>query len=151
MKPTLFLRFASVLTLIHCVLHTIGGILAPPSHGAEEASVIETMKSHRFDVMGSMRSYWDFFLGYGLFVTLALLVQGILFWQLGQSIRKGSAAETKPILVLFLFNYIVMAIISWRFFFIAPALTELLIAVCLSFALALLESGDKTKVEYHVG
>jgi hypothetical protein len=84
MKPTLFLRIASVLTLIHCILHTFGGVLAAPRNGAEEVSVIETMKSHRFDVMDSMRSYWDFFFGYGLFVTIALLVQALLFWQLSR-------------------------------------------------------------------
>ena len=65
MKPTLFLRIASILTFVHCVLHTFGGVLSSPRHGAEEVAVIEAMKSHSFDVMGSMRSYWDFFFGYG--------------------------------------------------------------------------------------
>lgn len=59
--PTLFLRIASILTVVHCVLHTFGGVLGSPKHGAEEIAVIETMKSHPFDVMGSVRSYWDFF------------------------------------------------------------------------------------------
>ncbi|PYY03415.1 MAG: hypothetical protein DMG64_08005 [Acidobacteria bacterium] len=95
MKPTLFLRIASLLTLIHCILHTIGGVLAGPKHGAEEASVIETMKPRRFDVMGSMRSYWDFFFGYGLFITLALLVQAVLFWQLAR-VMKTNSALAKP-------------------------------------------------------
>jgi len=65
-KPTLFLRIASILTFVHCVLHTFGGVLSSPRHGAEEVAVIEAMKSHSFDVMGSMRSYWDFFFGYAL-------------------------------------------------------------------------------------
>jgi len=95
MKPTLFLLIASLLTLIHCILHTIGGVLAGPKHGAEEASVIETMKPRRFDVMGSMRSYWDFFFGYGLFITLALLVQAVLFWQLAR-VMKTNSALAKP-------------------------------------------------------
>jgi hypothetical protein len=42
MRPSTLLRTASVLTLVHCILHTIGGVLAPPSHGAEEIAVIET-------------------------------------------------------------------------------------------------------------
>ena len=82
MNATLFLRIASVLSLIQCVLHTVGGVFGSPKHGAEEVAVIETMKSHRFDFMGSMRSYWDFVFGYGLFVTIDLIVQTILFWQL---------------------------------------------------------------------
>src|SRR5258708_17528059 len=135
MKPTLFLRIASVLTLIHAILHTVGGVLAPPRHGAEEASVIETMKSHRFDMMGSMRSYWDFFFGYGLVVTIALLVQAVLFWQLS-TLAKTNPSSTRPIVLLFLLNYLALSIVSCNYLFIAPAVTELLIAACLGAALA---------------
>ena len=130
MKPPLFLRIASVLTFIHCVLHTIGGVFSPPSHGAEEIAVIDAMKSHRFDVLGSMRSYWDFFFGYGLFVALGLLIAAILFWQLS-GFARNNAAFVRPIVALFFCNYVIMAIVSWRYFFIAPAITELLIAACL--------------------
>jgi hypothetical protein len=134
MKPTLFLRIASVLTLIHCALHTIGGVFGKPRSGAELA-VIEAMKSHPFDFMGSLRSYWDFYFGYGLFVTINLLIQGLLFWQLA-TMAKTNAAWTRPILALFFLNYVAMAIIAWKYFFIAPAVTELLIAACLALAFA---------------
>jgi hypothetical protein len=132
-KPTLFLRTASVLTLIHCVLHTIGGVLGKPQHGAEEIAVIGAMKSHSFNLMGSMRSYWDFNIGYGLSVTLSLLVQGLLFWQLA-TMAKTSAAWTRPIVLLFCLNFLVMTVIAGKYFFIAPAVTEILIAACLAAA-----------------
>ena len=144
MKPTLFLRIASILTLIHCILHTVGGVLAAPKHGTEQVSVIEAMKSHRFDVMGSMRSYWDFFFGYGLIVTLALFVQAVLFWQLGRSI-KTNPGSAKPIVLLFFLNYVGMAMISWRYFFIAPALTEALIALSLVLALTLENNAENSE------
>ena len=133
MKPTLFLRIASVLTLIHCILHTIGGVLSSPQHGPEEIAVVETMKAHTFNVMGSMRSYWDFNMGYGLSVTISLFVQALLFWQLG-TMAKTNPAWTRPILALFFFNYIAMTVVVWRYFFIGPAVTELIIAGCLAAA-----------------
>ena len=136
MKPTLFLRIASVLTLIHCILHTVGGVFGSPQHGAEEIAVIHAMKSHRFDFLGSMRSYWDFFFGYGLFITLVLLILAILFWQLSVFWTRNPAL-VRSIIVLFSINFLVMAIVSWRYFFIAPAITELLIAVCLGIAVML--------------
>ena len=34
MKSTIFLRIASVLTLIHAILHTIGGVFGKPEPGA---------------------------------------------------------------------------------------------------------------------
>jgi phosphoglycerol transferase MdoB-like AlkP superfamily enzyme len=132
-KPTLFLRIASVLTMIHCILHTIGGVLSSPKHGSEELAVVETMKAHTFNVMGSMRSYWDFFFGYGLGLTITLLIQSLLFWQVA-TMSKTNAAWTRPIVLLFFFNFVVMSVVVWRYFFIAPAITELLIAACLAAA-----------------
>jgi hypothetical protein len=132
-KPTLFLRIASVLTMIHCILHTIGGVLSSPKHGSEELAVVESMKAHTFNVMGSMRSYWDFFFGYGLGVTITLLIQSLLFWQLA-TISKANAVWTRPILLLFFFNFVAMSAVVWRYLFIAPAITELLIAACLAVA-----------------
>lgn len=132
MRPTLFLRIASILTLLHCVLHT-GGVFSSPRHGVEEIAVVATMKSHQFDVFGSMRSYWDFLFGYGLFLTIGLLAQAGLFWQLATS-AKTNSAWIKPILALFFLSCLAMAIVSWRFFFIGPAIAQLLIGVCLGLA-----------------
>ena len=113
----------------------MGGVLSPPRHGEKEVAVIETMKAYQFDVFGSMRSYWDFFFGYDLFVTISLLVLGVFFWQL------ANISRTYPLLVrrmsaLFALNFILMAVVSWRYFFIGPALTEVLIAACLAGASA---------------
>jgi hypothetical protein len=134
-KTTLFLRIASVLTLIHCVLHTVGGVFGTPKHGAEEIAVIEAMKSHRFDFLGSVRSYWDFFFGYGLFVTIALLVLSTFFWQLA-TFARTNPVWIRSVLVVFGLNFVGMTIVSWRFFFAGPAVVELLIAACLAVAYA---------------
>ena len=133
MRPPALLRIASILTLVHCILHTIGGVLAPPSHGKEEIAVLETMSTHRFDFMGSMRSYADFMHGYGLFVAIALLVDAVLFWQLA-ALARTRPDGLRPIVALFSVAYAGIAIVSWRFFFVAPVVTELLIAACLAAA-----------------
>jgi hypothetical protein len=131
MKATLYLRIASVLAIIHAILHTIGGMLSKPNNGAPEIAIIEAMKSRSFNVMGSMRTYWDFFFGYGWLVAITLLVQGILFWQLG-TMAKTNAALIRPIVLLFCLNFIATTVVAFRYFFIAPAITELLIATCLA-------------------
>jgi hypothetical protein len=132
LRATLFLRIASVLSLINCIGHT-SGVFSSPKHGAEEIAVQETMKAHHFDVMGSPRSYWDFLFGYGLITTIALLAQAILFWQLA-ALAKTNPAWTRPIVVLFVFNCLGTAIVCGKYFFIGPALTQMLIAVCLGIA-----------------
>lgn len=127
MKTTLYLRIASVLTIVHAVLHTIGGVLSKPNNGAPEIAIIDAMKSRAFNVMGSMRTYWDFFFAYGILVSIALLVEGILLWQVA-TIAKKDPVAVKPILILFTLNFLVTAAIAWKYFFFAPAITEMLIA-----------------------
>ena len=133
MRTTLYLRVASILAIIHAILHTIGGVLSKPNNGAPEIAIIDAMKSRAFNVMGSMRTYWDFFYGYGWLLGLALLVEGILFWQLA-TIAKTNAVPIRPIIMLFCINFLVTTVIAWKYFFIAPAVTEILIAAFLAAA-----------------
>ncbi len=133
MKPTIWLRVASVLTVVHFAGHTFGAVFGSPSHGPQETAVIEAMKSYRFDIMGSSRGYWDFFYGYGLFVSINLLVQAILFWQLA-SFSKNNAFGIRPIIGLFCLCYLAFSIVALRYFFVAPAVFEIAIAVCLGVA-----------------
>src|SRR6202035_1030046 len=123
---------AAVLSLINCAGHT-SGLFSSPRHGAEEVAVLETLKSHEFDGMGSGRSYCDILFGDGLSVSITLLVEAILFWQLA-AVAKRNPVATRPIVALFFFNCIGVAIVSWKYFFIGPAVTQLLIAACLGAA-----------------
>jgi hypothetical protein len=132
MRPVLFLRIASVLTLIHAVLHTVGGVFGAPAPGPQLA-VVEAMKAHEFLVMGVMRSYWDFRMGMGLAVSVLLTAEAIVFWQLG-SLAKTEALGLRPMLTTFLVGYVGLAAVSYRCFFWAPVITEILIAGCLGAA-----------------
>ena len=133
MKPAMFLRIASILTLIHSILHTIGGVFGKPQPGVA-AMVAETMRSNRFAFMGATRSYADFLLGMGLGVTILLTVEGLVFWLLA-SLAKSDAARLRPILAVFLAGYLAFAVNSYFFFFAGPVITELLIALCLGMAI----------------
>ena len=133
MNPVLFLRIASVLTFVHAVLHTIGAVFGMPGSGAEEATLL-VMKSTQFPSMGVMRSYWDFYLGFSLFVSVALLAESVVFWQLG-SLAKSEAARLRPLMVTFLLGYLAFAVIAGTYFFAAPAVVEVLIASCMGLAI----------------
>jgi hypothetical protein len=133
MKATVFLRIASVLTLIHAALHTIGGVFGGAAAGVQE-TVVTAMKANQFPVMGVMRSYWDFQMGLGLVVSVALTVEGLVFWQLG-TLAKRDALRLRPILTTFLAGYLCISVISFRYFFVAPVVTEVLIALCLGLAI----------------
>jgi hypothetical protein len=110
----------------------VGGAFGK-AQSAEEDAVRQTMQSHHFNLFGSMRSYWDFFFGYGLIVTIVLLVLTILFWKLAD-FAESNAAQVRWIAGLFCLNFAAMTVISARYFFIFPAAMEGLMAVCLGVA-----------------
>ncbi len=93
------------------------------------------MKANEFAVMGVMRSYWDFYMGFGLVVSVFLTVEGVVFWQLG-SLARTDALRLRPVLATFLVGYLCVAVVSYRYFFAAPVITEILIALCLGLAIA---------------
>jgi hypothetical protein len=133
MKTTLLLRIAAVLTFLHAVLHTIGGVFGKAEPGPATVAV-EAMKVNQFLLLGHVRSYWDFYRGMGLGVTISLTAEAILFWQLS-SLAKTDAQRLRPILVTFLVAYTAFAVNSSAYFFVWPVITELLIALCLGGAI----------------
>jgi hypothetical protein len=132
MKPFIFLRIASILTIIHAGLHTVGGVFGAPPPAA--AQVVQAMKTVFFPAMGVTRNYWEFHLGLGLAVTIFLTLESIVFWQLG-TLAKTNAKQLRPVLATFLVGYFALAVNSWEFFFSGPVLTEVLIAGCLAMAI----------------
>ncbi len=129
MKAALLLRIASVLTLVHGVLHTIGGVFGAVAPGPMQTAVT-AMQTNRFDAMGVSRSYWDFVMGYGLVLTVKFLIEAVVFWQLG-SLVKADGLRVRPIVMTFGVGYLVYAVLAWKYFFAAPAVFEVLIAGCL--------------------
>jgi hypothetical protein len=140
MKPALYLRIASVLTFIHAVLHTIGGVFGKPAPGVQAATVL-VMQTNQFPLMGFTRSFWDFYIGMGLGVSIFLTVEALVFWQLA-ALAKTKARELRSILATFAVGYLVFAMDSYRFFFLAPVVTEILIAVCLGMAVFTAKASD---------
>ena len=133
MKPVIFMRLASALTFLHAALHTIGGVFGKPEPGVQEATVA-AMKAGQFQVMGVTRTYWDFQMGLGLAVSILMLVEAIVFWELG-SLVKADASRLRPILAAFLVGYLALAVNSYRYIFAPPVIIEVLIAAFLGLAI----------------
>ena len=134
MTPTLLLRIASGLAMLHSILHTVGGVFATPAPGSQ-AATLAIMHANQFQVMGMTRSYADFYLGFGLFVTVALAVEAVVFWQLG-TLAKSNSIQLRPILASFVAAYLGYAAIASMYFFAPPAIIELLIAAVVGLAIA---------------
>ena len=133
MKPVIYLRAASLLTLLHAVLHTIGGVFGKPDPGPQQVAVA-AMKANQFPLMGVTRSYWSFYMGMGLTASIFLTIVAIVLWQLS-SLAKTDACRLRPICMSFLLAFLLLAVNSSIYFFPAPVFVELLIAICLAMAI----------------
>jgi hypothetical protein len=134
MKPVIWLRAASALTLLHGVMHTIGGVFGKHEPGPQTIAVA-AMKMNQFPVMGHIRSFWDFYTGFGFGVSIDLFVEAVVFWQLS-SLARTDSFRLRPIYWTFLLAYLALAVNSYRYFFPPPVIGELLIALCLGMAIA---------------
>ena len=134
MTTTLYVRIASVLLFIQAILHTIGGVFGKQEPGPATIAV-QAMKGNQFPLMGNMRSFWDFYLGFGLAISISCAAEAIILWQLA-SIAKTDAQRIRPILYTFLIAYIALGVNAYTFFFPPPVVTEILIAACLGLAIA---------------
>jgi hypothetical protein len=135
MKAFHFLRIAAVLTLLYCAGHTSGMPWTPYTDAAAK-SVVETMKTHSFAEQGFQGTYWDLYMGFGLVISLYLLLQAVLLWQVA-SLAKTEARRVRPIIVSFLIAFVINVALSWKYFFIVPVVLAGLTAICLAIALIL--------------
>jgi hypothetical protein len=140
MKPVVYLRLASILALIHSILHTIGGVFGKPV--SSQAAVIAASMRYRFEVFGVMRSYADFYRGLGLGITVFLTMDAALLWLLA-SLAKSDTARLRPMMAVFLMGYLALALNSYTFFFSGPVIVELLIVFCLGAAIFTAKHADQ--------
>src|SRR6266446_1619371 len=131
MKAPLLYRIASVLLILFALGHTLGFRRVDPRWGID--SIIGTLRSTHFDVQGLNRTYWDFYTGFGLFVTVLLVFIAVLSWQLG-SLPKESLLMMPIVTWGLAACFVVVTFLSWKYFFIVPIIFSGVITICFIFA-----------------
>jgi hypothetical protein len=119
MTTTLLLRIASIISLLFTAGHTLGGLQKWSPMGENE--VLKAMTKVRFDVMGTNRSYLDFFMGFGWSISVFMLLQTVLLWQLA-ALAGTEPARVRPMIAAFGLATLAGGVIAWRFIFPIPAL-----------------------------
>jgi hypothetical protein len=119
MTRTLLLRIASVISLLFTAGHTMGGLKKWSPTGENE--VLRAMTTVHFDTMGVNRSYLDFFMGFGWSISVAMLLQTVLLWQMA-SLARNNAAQVRPMIAAFALATLATGAIAWLFLFPLPAL-----------------------------
>ena len=128
MKPQIFYRIASVLLLLFAVGHTLGFRQTDPKWGVD--ALIASMRSIHFDVGGFSRTYWDFYVGFGLLVSVFLVFAAVLAWQLG-GLPAEALTRMRGTAWLLAISFVAVTILNWRYFFNVPIIFSVLITACL--------------------
>jgi hypothetical protein len=138
-KTVVLIRAASLVALLQFVAHGTMFLRYAPKHGPAEAAVVEAMRSQSFNFGGSVRSYWDLYVGYGLLAAFTCLVEAVLLWQLAALVSTTSA-PVRPILALIILANLGHIALCWRYFFFVPMIPDAAIAACLAAALVTLRA-----------
>ena len=131
MSTSLMLRVAAVISLLFAVGHSLGGL----SHWSPvpDNPVLRAMTDTRFDVMGFSRSYLDLYVGLGWSISVFMLLQAILLWQLAP-LARTEPARVKPMVAAFAAAALANGLIALVFLFAIPAAFSAALLVALVLA-----------------
>ena len=128
MKAKWMYRIASVLLILFAAGHTLGFRKVDPHWGVD--ALVASMKAIHFDAQGFSRSYYDFYAGFGLFVSVLLLFVALVCWQLS-----SLEAATLRALSLLRWSLVIcfagVTFLSWKYFFVVPIVFSVVITLCL--------------------
>jgi len=126
MRASVFYRIAAVLLLLLDAGHTSGFPWSDPAWAVD----LGPMRSTHFYILGFDRTYWDFYVGFGLSVSVFLLLAVVLAWQLG-GLPAESLAHLRGTAWTFAVCFAAITVLDWKYFFIIPIVFSSLITLCL--------------------
>jgi hypothetical protein len=128
-----WLRAAAILSLLFTIGHSAGRPWTPK--GADQARpVIEAMQGVQFPVMGQLRSFWMFYQGFGIDISVLMAAQTLLLWLLAPLARQG-VAGVRPIIAVQLVAVLGNGLVALFYIFAVPIVFSVAIALCLALAI----------------
>lgn len=134
MPAVTFLRIAFVLAIVQYAAHARLFLSASPRHGQDERDLVAAMKSGRWNFGGFTRSYWDFYFGYGLLAIMWGVIEIALLWAL-TTVAGAQTASLTALIVILLAANVGHAVLTLRYFFLIPAIFDVIISIVLVAAL----------------
>ena len=126
MTTRVLYRIAAVLIFLFDLGHSAGYPWSDPKWGVDTTA----MRTSHFQVLGFSRSYWDFYVGFGLTISVCLFFAGVLAWQLGSVPTQTFPLVRSTAWVLSL-SFVAVTVLNWMYFFTIPIVFAALISICL--------------------
>jgi len=129
MNASVLLRIAAVFILLFGVGHSLGYPWVGNVTEAQQTALMNAIQANAAVTMGFTRSYADFHVGFGWFISIFFLVQAIVVWRLA-SLLGTQPAMVKFLSGLFAVQYLAILVLDYYFFFWAPIISAALVAAC---------------------
>jgi hypothetical protein len=142
MKPWIWYRALAVIMALFTLGHTVGTMHAVTT-APEEAAVIAGMQGYRVPVMGFLRTYWEFYRGFSVSITVLLATLAVIAWQLA-TLSRRNPREALPLGLTLLLACVGQAIVSVVYFFTAPIVMSVAAVVCAGMGVALVARETKS-------
>jgi hypothetical protein len=128
LKAAVLYRIASVLLVLFAAGHTLGFRMTDPKLGV--SPLIASLQTLHFQVQGLSRTLWDFYVGFGLFISVFLVFLAFLAWQLS-ALAPETLAVVHGIKWGLAICFALETVLTWRYFFIGPMIFSIVITACL--------------------
>jgi len=119
-------RISAGTLVVFATTHTLGGLLGPHRFGAEPEAVFASMKAVQFSVRGAVCSWYGFWMGFGIMVTVFLLLAAAMAWHLGGLDPEGRK-KAAPLGWALFASMAATAVLSWVYFFPPPGILATLV------------------------
>jgi hypothetical protein len=131
MKAPILLRIAAIISALTAAGHTLGGRQSWSPAG--ETDVLRAMKTVSYHAQGVDRTYWDFYAGFGFTISVYLVLQAVLLWQLA-TVARDEPLRVRPLVASFFLATIASGWVAWKFIFAVPVVFSAILAACLGLA-----------------
>jgi hypothetical protein len=136
MRPSFPLRIVAILMALGDIGHT-RGVLRTIPRSLVDGGLMAPLQNFHVVMMGTSRTHWDFYTGFGLAVTCQFLMVAGLAWLTG-NLADTEPARARPFVYLLLAAQLAGLVIGLLYFFAAPAVVTVFTLICLVWALVLL-------------
>jgi len=133
MKPSTPLRLVAILMAVGDLGHT-SGVLRSIPRSLAEGGLLEPLQNFHTVAMGTSRTHWDFYEGFGLSVTFQFLLIAGLAWMTA-NLADTEPERARPFIYLLLAAQAAGLVIAYVYFFAGPLVMTLLTMICLVWSL----------------
>ena len=126
-------RLAAYALVLYTLGHTLGAVVATPNFGAESAEVVTAMKAVHVVSQGADCTWYGFYRGFGIFVSIFFVFSIAMVWHIGGKTREERRAFL-PLTWALCACYAASIVTGWIYFFAMPILLSTIVTVLLGVA-----------------